>query len=159
MQFHELPCSSLSFHAVPRACIHFHKVPYVSEQLTRTSQCLFLFTWMASTFSSCLSASNWSFDTFFFGGAVLNDFIFLLVKESIFLLDFMIIPGIWWCRISSYFASLCVNHLDVNWSTEVSLKCKCSFVFLQLETKQKKSDQGSNKVNNTINATGGCITS
>ena len=96
---------------------------------------------MASTFSSCLSASNWSFETFFFGGSVLKDLIFLLVlrifrKESFILIDFMFLPGI---RILSYFASLGVNHLDVKWSKVVSFKCKCYFVFLLLETKPKKS--------------------
>ena len=39
---------------------------------------LSLQTLMASTFSSCLIASNSSFDIIFFGGTVLKDFSFLL---------------------------------------------------------------------------------
>ena len=45
MQFHELAFSYLSLHVVTRACMQLLSL---SEQLTRTSQCLFFFKNMAS---------------------------------------------------------------------------------------------------------------
>ena len=115
---------------------------------------------MASTFSSCFSASNCSFDTFCFGGAVLNELSFLLdlailLKQKIILESsyIYILLGISWSRI---FSSFFVDHFVVNWSTEVSALVYSLTLFSHFTGDQtKKTDQGlllgKNYVNNTIN--------
>ena len=80
MQLHELAYSSMILHAVPRACMQFI---YLSEQLTRISQCLFFYS-LSQKFSYGNSDPDFVLRTLNFGLMIQGCILYYELRHILF---------------------------------------------------------------------------